>query len=514
MRLVSLLLLPVNLAACIENGFVPPGGGKPEDDKPTIEVFPTALDFESLALGDSSASTLTVRNIGLAPLTVVGAQISGTSAFTLPVEPDVVLEPGTEMQFDVAFSPVNPEDAGNLEILSDDPEAPTVGVPLTGGALVGELIVLPNPLDFGEVPLGCSQSGSMYVQNVGEVDLTIDTIVPLGADFGATWEFELPLLLHAGEQLEVPLTYYPNDLVADEGEVWITSDAIVGLTVARQRGSGTLDSSVADEWWQGNGPWTQTDIVFYVDQSGSMLDDQERLRANFTRFVGILEELDLDWQIMVVTDETGCHNESIIDADTADASGVFSRAVDGPYGRWTEAGLSLVTQALENTEPGGCNEGFLRTDAKTTAVMVSDEIEQSRQNWDVYVGRMRGYAPSIGITSIVGDIPAGCATADPGTGYVEASLATGGAFLSICNEDWSSYFETIASLSALGQTDTFVLSSEPDPATLVVKVDGVLSTTGWTYDATWNAIKFDPRSIPEPGVQVQAWYDIEADCED
>lgn len=510
MRLAWLLLLP----ACIENGFTPPGGGKPEDDKPAIEVFPLALDFSSLALGESSALTLTVRNIGLAPLTVVGAQISGTSAFTLPTEPDVLLQPGTEMAFDVLFSPVNPEDVGSLSILSDDPEAPTTGVPLTGGALVGELIVLPNPLDFGEVPLGCSQSSTIHVQNVGEVALTIDTIVPLGDAFGATWDFALPLVLAAGEQLEVPLTYYPDDLVEDEGEVWITSDAIVGLTVARQRGSGTLESSVADEWWQGNGPWAQTDIVFYVDQSGSMLDDQERLRANFTRFVGILEGLDLDYQIMVVTDEDGCHNESIIDADTADASGVFSRAVDGPYGRWTEAGLSLVTQALENTAVGGCNEGFLRTDAKTTAVMVSDEVEQSRQSWDVYVGRMRGYAPSIGITSIVGDVPSGCATADPGTGYVEATLATGGAFLSICNEDWSSYFETIASLSALGQTDTFVLTSEPDPATLVVRVDGVLATTGWSFDATWNAIRFEPLSVPEPGVQVQAWYDIEADCEE
>ncbi|MDP2313454.1 MAG: choice-of-anchor D domain-containing protein [Pseudomonadota bacterium] len=504
-----MLLLP----ACIENGFVEPGRGNPEDDKPAIEVFPPALQFDGLVLGDMATQPLTVRNIGLAPLTVVGAQLSGTTAFSLPVEPDLILEPGTETTFDVAFSPVNPEDWGSLYILSDDPEVPSVEVPLSGGALVGELLVLPNPLDFGAVPLGCSQSGSVYVQNVGSVDLTINTIVPLGDDFGATWDFTLPLVLPAGEQLEVPLTYYPDDLTADEGEVWITSDAIVGLTVAKQRGNGTLDSTVDDEWWQGNGPWEQTDIVFYVDQSGSMLDDQERLRSNFSRFVDILEELDLDWQIMVVTDEDGCHNESILDRDTPDASNVFASAVVGPAGRWTEAGLSLVAQALENAEPGGCNEGFLRTNAKTTAVMVSDEPDQSRTDWDVKVARMRSYAPSIGITSIVGDVPDGCETAEPGTGYVEASLATGGAILSICNEDWSSYFETIATLSALGQTDTFVLTSIPDPATLIVKVDGQDATTGWTYDATWNAIRFEHAAIPAPGVQVQAWYDIEADCE-
>jgi hypothetical protein len=126
---------------------------------------------------------------------------------------------------------------------------------------------------------------------------------------------------------------------------------------------------------------------------------------------------------------------------------------------------------------------------------------------------MQEYAPSIGITSIVGDVPDGCETAAPGTGYVEASLATGGAILSICNEDWSSYFATIASLSAFGQTDTFVLTSIPDPTTLVVWVDGVQVTTGWAYDATWNAVHFDAASVPAPGVQVQAAYDIEADCD-
>ncbi len=509
MRLSWLLFL----SACIETGLNPPGKGSGEDDVPAIDVFPTALTFDALPLGESAIQTLTVRNLGLAPLSVVGVQIAGTSAYTLPVEPDLTLEPGAETTFDVVFSPVNTEDLGTLSVLSDDPVVPSVGVPLTGTALVGELLVLPNPLDFGEVPLGCSQSSTVYLRNVGTVDLTIDTIVPLGDDFGATWDFTLPLVLPAGEQLEVPLTYLPGDLERDEGEVWITSDAIVPLTVAKQRGSGTKDSSVADEWWQGNGPWAQTDIVFYVDQSGSMVDDQDRLRANFVRFIDILEDLDLDWQIMVVTDEDGCHNEAILDRDTADASEVFSRAVDGPFGTRTEAGLALVARALDETADGGCNAGFLREDAKTTAVMVSDEPEQSRQAWDVYVSRMRAVAPSISITSIVGDLPSGCATAEPGTGYVEASLATGGAVLSICNEDWSSYFETIATLSALGQTDTFVLTSIPDPETLVVEVDGELATTGWAYEPTWNAIHFERLSMPEPGVKVRAWYDIEADCD-
>ena len=100
-----------------------------------------------------------------------------------------------------------------------------------------------------------------------------------------------------------------------------------------------------------------------------------------------------------------------------------------------------------------------------------------------------------------------------GTDYPDWYRTHGGAVLSICSDDWSGYFETIAALSGLGQTDTFVLSSIPDPDSLLVQVDGA-SSSDWRYDATWNAIVFAPGAAPEPGVQVKAWYEIAADCEE
>jgi hypothetical protein len=145
-------------------------------------------------------------------------------------------------------------------------------------------------------------------------------------------------------------------------------------------------------------------------------------------------------------------------------------------------------------------------------VLVSDEHEQSRQLWPEYVTQMQAISPNVGITAIVGDEPDGCATAEAGTGYTEAALYTGGAVLSICADDWSGYFETIGALSALGQTDTFVLTSIPDPSTIRVIVDGAPSTD-WTYDATWNAIVFNAGAVPAPGVEIKASYDILADCE-
>ena len=101
--------------------------------------------------------------------------------------------------------------------------------------------------------------------------------------------------------------------------------------------------------------------------------------------------------------------------------------------------------------------------------------------------------------------------ADPGTGYYEASVATGGAFLSICASDWSSYFETIANMAASGLLASFHLASEPQPDTIVVQVDGS-TVTDWTYDADTNSIVFGADSVPPPGSHIVVRFELAGDC--
>ena len=146
-------------------------------------------------------------------------------------------------------------------------------------------------------------------------------------------------------------------------------------------------------------------------------------------------------------------------------------------------------------------------------VSVSDEVEQSPEAWSSLVDDIVGIAPTATITAIVGPLPDGCATADPGTGYYDAAIGTGGAFLSICADDWSPYFETIATMTASGQLDTFHLTSEPDPLTLAVTVDEIEQATGWSYDEANNTIVFASDSVPEPGAHLIVSFDLAGDCE-
>jgi hypothetical protein len=261
-------------------------------------------------------------------------------------------------------------------------------------------------------------------------------------------------------------------------------------------GHASIPASHRDEFRQ-DGAWGATDIVLWTDGSGSMSDDRERLDAAAGAFTAALDESAGDWQILAV-DDSGCGE--ILTPD--DPDGAFSAAEQGSPG--FEGGLAAIVAAREESGTGGCNAGFLRPDAKTLVVIVSDEPEQSGVAWEDLVDAIDDYATALTISAIAGDLPHGCATAAPARGYSEAVEATGGVFVSICSEDLEPGVASVASTAAnVDLVGTFALSAPANPATLTVLVDDVPSTA-WTYDATSNALTFD--APPPAGSEIVALY--------
>ena len=481
--------------------------------EPDIEIEPDALSFADLRPGDETSQSFTVTNLGAVDLHLSNIVLTGTTAFSVGTEQaTATLSPGSTITVPVTFTPVNPEDFGTILVYSDDPDSPELPVALDGTGLIPQLYISPNPYGFGKVMLDCEQSQPLTFTNIGSATLTVTQVVTT-ADGFALGDLALPFYLEAGESQEVDLTFTPDAEIAYGGEVWVASDSLVPSTMVTVSGTGTTESEVADEFWQGDGPWDRTDIFFYVDQSCSMADDRENMTDNFLDFTEMLAGLDLDWQIIVSTSDSGCSNTGILTPDTPGLESAFLAGVDGFAGRYTEGGLQIAANAIANTVPGKCNDGFLRDDSKPQLVLVSDEPDQSPGGWASYVAEIQSYAPQAAITAIVGDVPGGCSTADPGTGYYEAATATSGAFLSICEQDWGTYFDAIATLSSTGRTDRFGLSSNPDVDTIGVWVDEKRSTEGWTYDAGGNAVVFDNDHVPESGAHVVVEYTILGDCE-
>lgn len=485
---------------------------------PDIQIEPDALTFDMADPGSVTAKEITIENRGDADLKITNLVLSGTTAFTIgTTETAATLAPGASIVVPISFTPANPEDFAGLIVTSNDPDEPEAEVPLTGSGKIPQLFASPNPYTFGSVLLECQREQPIRLTNIGNGTLVVDQAVVTAGGFTLD-SSSLPLYLAADESAELPLAFLPVEETEYGGEIWVNSNSLVATTVVTVSGSGTTDRGVSDDFWQGDGPWDRTDIFFYVDQSGSMADDQDNMVANFSAFVEMLRLLDLDWQIIISTRDTGCSNTGILTPDTPNLESAFLEGVHGAGGRYTESGLVVASEGMKHTAPGECNDGFVRENSKTSIVLVSDEPDQSPGSYRDYVETMLDHAPSAAITAIVGDMPDGCVSdvgsADPGYGYYEAAIATHGAFLSICEGDWTTYFEAIATLSATGKTDRFGLSTPPDPTTIVVMVDGEVVLSGWTYDSEGQAIVFDEASVPESGAHIQVDYDLLGDCAD
>ncbi len=109
--------------------------GTPEP-APDIAASPAALNFGDVFLGSSSDLILTVSNQGTLDLHV-SALTTTNPAFSVvaPVVP-FTITPGNSTPVTVRFTPVatGPQN-GDLQIASDDPDEPTLSVPLSGNGI-------------------------------------------------------------------------------------------------------------------------------------------------------------------------------------------------------------------------------------------------------------------------------------------------------------------------------------------------------------------------------------------
>ncbi len=107
--------------------------GAPPPAQPDIDVQPTALDFGSVTVGSTADRTLTVRNVGNAPLTVTGMTLDNPRFTIVSPSTPFTVNAGGQQTVTVRFAPtsVGPQ-SGTLRIQSNDPDEATVSVSVTG----------------------------------------------------------------------------------------------------------------------------------------------------------------------------------------------------------------------------------------------------------------------------------------------------------------------------------------------------------------------------------------------
>lgn len=268
----------------------------------------------------------------------------------------------------------------------------------------------------------------------------------------------------------------------------------------------------------------RVDVLWVVDDSGSMHDEQVALSTNFPTFFEFFDGSGLDYHIGVVSTDMDAsrrrgrlvdvEGERFIHADTPDAARVFDgMAMLGTRGSATERGLDATWVALE-AERDGANEGFLRADSSLHIVVVSDESDYSVQitpeELASYLVGLRADPDQVTFSSIVSPRPT-CPTAStPGDDYVAVTEQVGGITWSICTDDWSDVLGQLG-LQAVGLKREFFLSQLPVEDTITVTVvEGNLPLTfekdvDWVYDPVRNSIRFLDY-VPKPLAEVSIEY--------
>lgn len=510
MLAVPLVLFPLLFgSSCNDYRFNP----EPDDKvyEPEIVVDPTTLYYGGVSIDQTSTLNVTISNVGNAALNVSNLTVQGTAyALMVPWTP-VMLEPEGSIQVPVVYTPSMSWDQGLLTVLSDDPDRATFYVAMLGNGLYPIAHIYPEQVDFGPVIVCGSEAETVTITNIGGADLEISNLIEQSEAVVVDLPDDLPLVLPPGEMLALDLTFTPPSTGAYSGALWVVSNDPAGDRVAYQEGEGSWlgINEWVDRFRQAEQAYADADVLFYVDQSASIDDDKDRLSEGFEDLVAQLDDAYVDWQAMVVTDDDGCGNGGILRSGDPYAVATFSAGIWGEYGLLTESGLSLARAALGQTGGGECNEGFLREEARTIIVAVSDELEQSEEGWATLTAELQDMGNGTVVAALVGDVPDGCETADAGYGYYEAAMATDGIFLSICATDWTAHFDRIEDLVTAEPSDTFVLTYFPEVRTLVVTVDGY-ETESWEYVESLNAVVFD--EMPEAGASIEVYYELSQEC--
>jgi hypothetical protein len=277
------------------------------------------------------------------------------------------------------------------------------------------------------------------------------------------------------------------------------------------------------------------DILWVIDDSGSMHDQRTELTDSFDKFFLNLSASQTDFQMATISTNRD-HGAQLhwasgsgqiitpsmgVDAGLAD----FTDQLDYPINsrvKWVQ-GLAMMKKFLSTPS---LNQGFLRPGAALAVIAVSDGDDDSLGPVGYYARFLRevkgqGNENLVTFSTISGDLPSGCqpaidaqfygSRADAAVRFTGLARATNGVVGSICDTNFQDTLIQIAeALNTLRKI--FPLSLAPDLGTLTVTVNGTPiprdANTGWTYVASVNAIEFLGSYVPPPNADIRLQYAI------
>ncbi|MBX9767239.1 MAG: hypothetical protein K2X47_08210 [Bdellovibrionales bacterium] len=288
----------------------------------------------------------------------------------------------------------------------------------------------------------------------------------------------------------------------------------------------------------------RVDILFVVDDSGSMGSYQASLSSNFDLFLNEFGKNTLiDYHIGVISTSAdgfstggtskcsptakieGCliGDPTFVDWNTPNGTTLIKdRIMVGVNGSATEKIFDPVKLALTEPNLSGWNNGFLRPEAYLAVIFITDAEDQSMMSDSDFISFLKNLKGgdenrilSYGALVSVPD-PANNCTQDSGDPkkleYVINTFK--GTFYSLCDPDYGPKLAKIAENLKFRVTNTIYLDQRPKVSTLRVDFGSESIPNdpieGWTYVPSINAVVFGRKvdwSQQPDGTQIQVKFE-------
>ena len=392
------------------------------------------------------------------------------------------------------------------------------------------IIVQPSPIEFGNVMKDCtSQPIEVTVTNRGYETLDVSDITfvddisesfvhnasSFALEFDESYNFEVVFTPSLYRDFDVGLQVQSNDPTQSKVTVPTTGQGVSGAL---------YEQSYVQEGYN------KVDVLWVIDNSCSMSESISKVDDNFEVFLDQFQGLQIDYQMAAITTDMTDTNESgriqgdIITQNTPQsvALNTFLQAV-GFGGSGDEKGLEATQKALTAPLINTDNQGFLRSDASLSVIVISDENDDSSITSSSFVSWFRTLKPDpnmlrfngfVGLS--LGNNSLGCTIASVGEKYIETAYQTQGFAIDLCISNYDMALQEL-SAAAAGLRVQFPLDKEPSSlATIIVEVDGTpisQGLDGWTYDINTNSIIFHGDNIPQPDSTVFFQYETPISCE-
>jgi hypothetical protein len=332
-----------------------------------------------------------------------------------------------------------------------------------------------------------------------------------------------------------------------EGGYRLTGKAKMGLTLGvlgallQGCGPGAAGLSIlgtGQSTFQGSLANNKVDILWVIDNSGTMLTKQQNLANGFDSFSTVFVNKGFDFRMAIVTSDTRAGptgqagqfqgTPKVITPQTPSFANTFkSNVVVGSFGDPNAKALDAIELALSNSLLTGANSDFLRSDSHLAVIIVSDADDNdstatvnsvktflNNLKPDKFDVVSRTYKKNFTVSTVAVDTSntsfATCPVPfENGLKFKQLSGDTNGSFASICEADFSAGLTNLSNRIAEAITE-IPLAREPVPATIQVWFNGAAvannDTNGWQYVAANQKIVFRGTAIPNDNTSISIAY--------